>query len=87
MIIKIVVARTNQSFIFVFAIFEKKSIIKIIEKTFQNYKNNSIYAIYDEYIMKIKQQFNFNNVVHKENMNFEKIDFANTFLNYTSKLQ
>ena len=87
MIIKIVVARANQSFIFVFAILEKKSIIKIIEKTSQNYKSNSTYAIYDEYIMKMKQQFNFNNVAHKENMNSQKINFANTFLNHTSKLQ
>ena len=87
MIIKIAVARTNQSFIFVSAIFEKKSIIKIIKKTSQNYKNNSIYAIYDEYIMKMKQQFNLNNVVHKENMKSQRIDFASTFLNHTSKLQ
>ena len=87
MIIKIVVARANQSFIFVCAIFEKKSIIKIIDKTSQNYKNNSIYAIYDEYIMKMKQQFNLNNVAHRKNMNFQKINFASTFLNHTSKLQ
>ena len=65
-IINIVVARTKQSFIFVFAIFEKKSIIEIINKTFQNYKNNSIYAIYDEYFIKIKQKFNFKNVVYKK---------------------
>ena len=87
MTIKIVVARANQSSIFVFAIFEKKSIIKIIDKTFQNYKNNSTYAIYDEYIMKMKQQFNLNNVVHEKNMNFQKISFVSTFLNHTSKSQ
>ena len=83
-VIKIAARRAEES---TSAIVEKKSIIKILEKTLKNYKDNCHYAIYDEYIMKMKQQFDLNNVKHKKNMNSQKIDFAITFLDHTSKSQ
>ena len=87
MIIKIVAKRTKNFFIVVFTIVEKKSIIKIQKKTFDIYKKNAKYETYDEYVMKMKQQFDFNNVKHKKNMHVQKIKFVIIFLKQTIKKQ
>ena len=88
MIIKIVAKRTKKFFIVVFTIVEKKSIIKIQKKKRLIFtKKNAKYETYDEYVMKMKQQFDFNNVKHRKNMHVQKIKFVIIFLKQTIKKQ